>query len=58
MILRKINLYTDKNKFTVDDISLNRESKWIFSKNDEVLFEIKSKMIRLYASDMQDSISI
>ena len=56
--IKKINLYTDKNKFTVDDISLNRESKWIFSKNDEVLFEIKSKMIRLYASDMQDSISI
>ena len=53
-----MNLYADKEKFVADDITLSRDSKWVFSKEDEVLFEIKSKMIRLYANDMKDSIKI
>ena len=56
--VKKMNLYVEKEKFLVDDITLSRDSKWVFSKEDEVLFEIKSKMIRLYASDMKDSIKI
>lgn len=56
--IKKMNLYVEKEKFLVDDITLSRDSKWVFSKEDEVLFEIKSKMIRLYASDMKDSIKI
>ncbi len=56
--VKKMNLYVDKEKFVADDITLSRDSKWVFSKEDEVLFEIKSKMIRLYANDMKDSIKI
>ena len=56
--IKKMNLYVEIEKFLVDDITLSRDSKWVFSKEDEVLFEIKSKMIRLYASDMKDSIKI
>ena len=56
--IKKMNLYADKEKFVADDITLSRDSKWVFSKEDEVLFEIKSKMIRLYANDMKDSIKI
>ena len=56
--VKKMNVYAGKEKFLVDDITLNRDSKWVFSKEDEVQFEIKSKMIRLYGSDMKDSIKI
>lgn len=55
--VKKLNLYSNKNKFTIDDISLSRDSKWIFSRKEEVLFEVKSQMIRLYASDLQDNVS-
>lgn len=56
--VNKMNLYAENGNFLVDDITLSRDSKWVFSKEEEVLFEIKSKMIRLYTSDMKDSINI